>query len=150
MTRLLIILPAMHTVRFSSSLKDSLISVENALVGYSAAGYGSMPICRSSSKLLRRFISCSLKSNTFICIYSVLSSAKLRILSDLTNESDKLQKFRMSNLLLIFLKSLIGCHSCDLFQKSAFFFTNYFLNSFGIKIRASLLMVYPLWSPGTS
>ena len=52
----------------SSSLNSALISVEKALVTYSAAGYGSIPIARSSFRLLRRMISCSLSSNIFISL----------------------------------------------------------------------------------
>ena len=68
-TRRLIIRPATDTLRgSSSSLNSAFISVENALVTYSAAGYGSMPIARNSFRLFRLIISCSLSSNTFILL----------------------------------------------------------------------------------
>ena len=69
-TRRLIIRPATDTLRgsVSSSLNSAFISVENALVTYSAAGYGSMPIARISFRLFRLIISCSLSSNTFILL----------------------------------------------------------------------------------
>ena len=61
--------PATDTLRgSSSSLNSAFISVENALVTYSAAGYGSMPIARNSFRLFRLIISCSLSSNTFILL----------------------------------------------------------------------------------
>lgn len=68
-TRRDMIRPATDTLRgsASSSLNSAFMSVENALVTYSAAGYGSMPIALNSFRLLRLIISCSLNSNTFIC-----------------------------------------------------------------------------------
>ena len=85
-TRRLMIRPATETWRgSSSSLNSALISVEKALVTYSAAGYGSIPIARSSFRLLRRMISCSLSSNIFISlrINSILE-AKIRNFSHIS------------------------------------------------------------------
>ena len=98
-TRRLMIRPATETWRgSSSSLNSALISVEKALVTYSAAGYGSIPIARSSFRLLRRMISCSLSSSIFISlrINSILW-AKIRNFSHISRNLSLFCIFAPSN-----------------------------------------------------
>ena len=80
-TRRLMRRPAIATSVLSPSVNVSRMSVLKALVGYSAAGYGSIPISRNSCKHCLLTISCSLSSKTFILntySYSYLSFACLR------------------------------------------------------------------------
>ena len=72
MIRLPIRRPAMVTSRCSSALKLAFISSLGALTANSSAGEGLIPMSRSSCKLWRRPISCSLNSKMFIVsLYSI-------------------------------------------------------------------------------